>query len=480
MAFIKEVPEDDEVEIVCILILNPEDKFLLVRRSTADTRGGSWETPGGHRLLGRNAEEIDTAGMREALEETNLYVTITPGKRAYFKTTDDKFGVILMGKTTNQNVALDKKEHDKFRWCSFKDREHFRNVPDDFWKEIRFLLKGRKIASIGEIKMAEKVKQVIEGTGTDAIFQISNTVRPFEALWKLSGLKRPDFANFSCKDVPDTIKQKFPSRTPKDPDEQTIDVTQTLHELLDKEKSSITKASKKKAYVTLIDPQYMPKVKKIASKHNFAFKQVSPFKAVVAVGPPGLAPIPAPPPPKKPVSPVIRHNQQVQRPPAPQKPIQQLVPPFQAIEDAPGVWAVRDSLGKGKSFGTMKRDQQSAQMEADQLNKAWQFQTQKQAPHGQMMGLTAAAVPPVPPGQQQNMTFPIPVTPAQAVQTELKNTGIVKPTPDNKALNVQMRPGQEQKALEGINNAVKKKEIVFDPNAPKITSSRKERLAQSL
>ena len=102
------------------IILNKEDKILLLQRSEKAGAGGKWSLPGG----GLDHGEDPIEGMkREIIEETELSVTeLKPvNLRSYI--TDEKDFLVIVGyvaKAVSENVRLNW-EHDKYKWLTLEE-----------------------------------------------------------------------------------------------------------------------------------------------------------------------------------------------------------------------------------------------------------------------------------------------------------------------------------------------------------------------
>jgi tRNA nucleotidyltransferase (CCA-adding enzyme) len=97
-------------DVSLVVVVNKDEKLLVIRRSEQSTDTGRWESPVGHRDSGETARE---AALREVKEETGLSVTLFP--ESFDRTNPDgKKIAIFMGKADTEDVKLDPKEHDSF------------------------------------------------------------------------------------------------------------------------------------------------------------------------------------------------------------------------------------------------------------------------------------------------------------------------------------------------------------------------------
>ena len=109
---------------VKIVVLNSDQKVLLLKRSKKSLNPKKWDLPGGHIDEGESIEETI---KREVLEETGLSVEIGPiinvvefaKDHKAFK--EEKRGLRYIALTTDTEVVLNEDEHSEFKWLSFDE-----------------------------------------------------------------------------------------------------------------------------------------------------------------------------------------------------------------------------------------------------------------------------------------------------------------------------------------------------------------------
>lgn len=105
------------------IVVNPENKVLILRRSsTAVRRPGEWDIPGGHVDDGEYPAE---AAARETLEEAGLTIDSQDIPLVYALTemADESHSVtwvFFMAKTGLKDVRLSN-EHDDYRWVTLQE-----------------------------------------------------------------------------------------------------------------------------------------------------------------------------------------------------------------------------------------------------------------------------------------------------------------------------------------------------------------------
>lgn len=114
------------VTVAKAIVVGPENKILILRRSAADVRRPlQWDIPGGHVDPGEYPAE---AAARETDEEAGLTIDSQEIQLFYAMTeavewNDNKQGVtwlFFLAKTANAEVKLGH-EHDDFRWVSLDE-----------------------------------------------------------------------------------------------------------------------------------------------------------------------------------------------------------------------------------------------------------------------------------------------------------------------------------------------------------------------
>ena len=109
---------------VRVLLINEEDKILILKRSTdSKTNSGKWELPGGKVDQG---ESFDHALIREVFEETKLEISLDhvigvseqnlPFIRAIH--------IIMSGKIVAGKLNLSQ-EHEGYAWVFFEDLQDY-------------------------------------------------------------------------------------------------------------------------------------------------------------------------------------------------------------------------------------------------------------------------------------------------------------------------------------------------------------------
>lgn len=110
------------------IVLNSENKILVLQRSEKSGAGGKWSLPGGALEHG---EEPFAAIKREVDEETQLQVSEI--KPYHIKSSINKEDfVVIIGyrcKTNSDQVQLNW-EHDDFRWLTKEDALKLELTPD--------------------------------------------------------------------------------------------------------------------------------------------------------------------------------------------------------------------------------------------------------------------------------------------------------------------------------------------------------------
>ena len=114
------IETSDAAIVVCF---DRSDRFLIIRRSNIDHRGGQWTIPGGH--VDDNDKSLEAAASRELEEETDLVVLLEdlrflgqprPGKYYFFaKKWVGDVDVMI----PNPDTGLI--EHDDFKWATIEE-----------------------------------------------------------------------------------------------------------------------------------------------------------------------------------------------------------------------------------------------------------------------------------------------------------------------------------------------------------------------
>ena len=115
---------ENELRTVGIVVcLDDKQRFLVIRRSNIDSRGGQWTIPGGH--IDEQDKSIEAGAIRELFEETNLkceiddlkYMSEAKPEKYYFLTLKWS-GSINIDKP---NPITKKIEHDKYSWLTIEE-----------------------------------------------------------------------------------------------------------------------------------------------------------------------------------------------------------------------------------------------------------------------------------------------------------------------------------------------------------------------
>lgn len=105
-----------------VICINDDEKFLILRRSDIDQRGGEWTLPGGH--IDDEDNSIEHGAARELKEETGLNCQVSdliylgepkPEKYYYFaKEWSGSVDVLIPNPKTGEI------EHDAYRWATIE------------------------------------------------------------------------------------------------------------------------------------------------------------------------------------------------------------------------------------------------------------------------------------------------------------------------------------------------------------------------
>jgi mutator protein MutT len=121
---IMEGGEDDVHEVTKVVILNDDNKVLVLKRNTnSHWMPDHWDLPGGHMKKGETEEE---GARRETKEETNLDIDIddleklkVDGRLTFFKT-----------KKSTGEFKLDLSENSDWEWVSVEELEEREHTPN--------------------------------------------------------------------------------------------------------------------------------------------------------------------------------------------------------------------------------------------------------------------------------------------------------------------------------------------------------------
>tara|TARA_B100000886_G_C20402678_1_gene483319 strand:- start:605 stop:1069 length:465 start_codon:yes stop_codon:yes gene_type:complete len=127
-----------------IACLDDQQRFLILRRSNIDSRGGQWTIPGGH--IDEDDRSIESGAVRELDEETNLLCDTSdliylgePKPKKYYFLTQKWTGTVKVNKP---NPVTGEIEHDDWKWATVDEIKQIANT--EF--PIYLLEKALKIA----------------------------------------------------------------------------------------------------------------------------------------------------------------------------------------------------------------------------------------------------------------------------------------------------------------------------------------------
>jgi 8-oxo-dGTP pyrophosphatase MutT (NUDIX family) len=131
-----------------IACLDDQQRFLILRRSNIDSRGGQWTIPGGH--IDEDDRSIESGAVRELDEETNLLCDTSdliylgePKPKKYYFLTRKWTGTV---KVSKPNPVTGEIEHDDWKWATIDEIKEIDNT--EF--PIYLLEKALKIAGFGK------------------------------------------------------------------------------------------------------------------------------------------------------------------------------------------------------------------------------------------------------------------------------------------------------------------------------------------
>tara|TARA_R110001583_G_scaffold52335_1_gene162593 strand:+ start:129 stop:575 length:447 start_codon:yes stop_codon:yes gene_type:complete len=124
----KYVATDKERDVGIVVCID-KSKFLIIRRSDIDERGGQWTIPGGH--IDETDRSIESGAARELKEETDL--DCFPGDLIYLGEPKPKKYYFLADLWSGRvNVSIpnpitDKIEHDDYTWATIDEIKDIAN-----------------------------------------------------------------------------------------------------------------------------------------------------------------------------------------------------------------------------------------------------------------------------------------------------------------------------------------------------------------
>lgn len=124
-------------DVSLVVVVNDKEQVLVIRRSELSSDTGRWESPVGHRDSGETARE---AALREVKEETGLDVTLFP-ESFEKKNPDGKTIAVFMAKADTEEVKLEPKEHDSFKWLTLKEVADLSPTHPSYKSDVRKIIK---------------------------------------------------------------------------------------------------------------------------------------------------------------------------------------------------------------------------------------------------------------------------------------------------------------------------------------------------
>ena len=123
------INENDLKPAGIVICVDNNQRFLIIRRSNIDERGGMWTIPGGH--IDEEDRSIEAGALRELDEETDLlssaedliYLGEAKPKKFYFLTQRWN-GTVNIEKP---NPKTGYKEHDEFEWATIEEIKEIAN-----------------------------------------------------------------------------------------------------------------------------------------------------------------------------------------------------------------------------------------------------------------------------------------------------------------------------------------------------------------
>jgi len=115
---------EGELKTVGVVVcLDDEQRFLVIRRSDIDDRGGQWTLPGGH--IDEEDCTIENGAVRELYEEANLKCKVCdliylgqPKSGKFYFLTQKWAGDVNIDKP---NPVTNQIEHDDYKWSTIDD-----------------------------------------------------------------------------------------------------------------------------------------------------------------------------------------------------------------------------------------------------------------------------------------------------------------------------------------------------------------------
>ena len=118
--------ERDAGIVICI----DKNRFLIIRRSNIDKRGGQWTIPGGH--IDEKDRSVESGAIRELKEETNLECFVEdliylgePKPQKYYFLAKNWTGDVNVNKP---NPHTGEVEHDNYKWVTIEEIKDIDNT----------------------------------------------------------------------------------------------------------------------------------------------------------------------------------------------------------------------------------------------------------------------------------------------------------------------------------------------------------------
>lgn len=115
--------EGELKDVGIVACLDDKQRFLIIRRSNIDERGGQWTIPGGH--IDDKDSSIEDGACRELKEETGLVCNIEnltylgePKPKKYYFLTREWSGEINVD---IPNPITGEIEHDDWKWANLEE-----------------------------------------------------------------------------------------------------------------------------------------------------------------------------------------------------------------------------------------------------------------------------------------------------------------------------------------------------------------------
>jgi 8-oxo-dGTP pyrophosphatase MutT (NUDIX family) len=112
-----------------VACLDDKQRFLIIRRSNIDERGGQWTLPGGH--IDEDDRSLEAGAVRELDEEANLFCDAEdlvflgqPKPKKFYFLTRKWSGNVNINKP---NPKTDKIEHDAYKWSTIEEIKDIEN-----------------------------------------------------------------------------------------------------------------------------------------------------------------------------------------------------------------------------------------------------------------------------------------------------------------------------------------------------------------